>query len=499
LNDAPIALSPDSQYAGARTVVFMREPALEIIVKTRSLVAALLLTASLCVSGIPASAQVGTVPPADVLVVGGTPAGVAAAIAAARRGERVDLVDARPELGGVLTDAMMDQWDLNLADDGTTIEGGLFSEIHARLGDVFSPAQAASMFLDLVMAEPRISLFLNNRAIAVEDAPGTAPRTVAEIAFRNTRTGKTFALSAPQIVDATDNADIAALAGAHYDLGRQDTGQDEKMQAVTLMFTVNGVDWPQVVTSYDTRADGPGGAVDRRAWGYSRTMRAYRPLSPDVLVRDLNLGHEDDGAVTVNAIDVLGIDGLVPDDLARARALTEAEAPHLVDWLRTHVAGFATASVGRYASAIYVRETRHVAGLERLDADDVWDGTIPADSIGLSSYPLDLHPLTADEKPAFAPVRHVYGVPFGTLVPRDLTNVVLASPAISATHIASGSARVIPTTIEEGEAAGDAAALANQRHLTFAQIDRTPAALTALRIELSGEGAILALVRVKNA
>jgi hypothetical protein len=93
----------------------------------------------------------------------------------------------------------------------------------------------------------------------------------------------------------------------------------------------------------------------------------------------------------------------------------------------------------------------------------------------------------------------VYGVPFGTLVPRDLTNVVLASPAISATHIASGSARVIPTTIEEGEAAGDAAALANQRHLTFAQIDRTPAALTALRNELRGEGAILALVREKSA
>jgi len=146
-----------------------------------------------------------------------------------------------------------------------------------------------------------------------------------------------------------------------------------------------------------------------------------------------------------------------------------------------------------------VRETRHIAGLERLDADDVWDGTIPADAIGLSSYPLDLHPLTASEKPAFAPVCHVYGVPFGTLVPRDLTNVVLASPAISATHIAAGSARVIPTTIEEGEAAGDAAALANQHHLTFAQIDRDAGEIAALRRNLTGEGAILSLTVLDHA
>jgi hypothetical protein len=88
-------------------------------------------------------------------------------------------------------------------------------------------------------------------------------------------------------------------------------------------------------------------------------------------------------------------------------------------------------------------------------------------------------------------VRHVYGIPFGALVPRDLSNVVLASPAISATHLASGSARIIPTTIEEGEAAGSAAALANQHHLTFAQIDDTPTLISILRGDLVSDGAIL--------
>src|ERR1700734_2317643 len=79
-------------------------------------------------------------PRAEVLVVGGTPAGVAAALAAARLGDDVTLVAQRPVFGGVLTDATMDQWDLNLAPDGTPIEGGIFNEIHAALGDAFTPA-----------------------------------------------------------------------------------------------------------------------------------------------------------------------------------------------------------------------------------------------------------------------------------------------------------------------------------------------------------------------
>src|SRR5579871_6628300 len=82
-------------------------------------------------------------PRTDVLVIGGTPAGVAAALAAARRGDAVTLAVRGSELGGVLTDAQMDQWDLNLAPDGVPVEGGIFSEIYARLGDAFTPGDAA--------------------------------------------------------------------------------------------------------------------------------------------------------------------------------------------------------------------------------------------------------------------------------------------------------------------------------------------------------------------
>lgn len=433
-------------------------------------------------------------PRPGVLVVGGTPAGVAAAVAAARHGEDVTLVAARPVLGGVLTDATMDQWDLNLAPDGASVEGGIFSEIYAALGDAFTPADAARVFGDLAASEPRIHTILNAEPVAVRVTDGPAGTRVEDVTFSRTgrRSGRAdFTLSADTVIDATDDADVAALAGARYDVGRQDTGIDEKMQAVTLMFTLDGVDWADVARGYDVEADGAGGVVGRRAWGYAKLMDGYRPLSSDVLVRDLNLGREDDGSISVNAIDVLGIDGRSATELARARDIAEAEAPHLAAYLRERLPGFADARVGSFAEAVYVRETRHVLGDAWLTADDVWDGVIPADRIGLSSYPLDLHPVTATDRLAYAPIRHVYGVPFGALVPRGFTNVLLASPAISASHEASGSARVIPTTIEEGEADGVAAALAAERHLSFASLAASPEAIAALQGSLRREGAML--------
>jgi hypothetical protein len=293
------------------------------------------------------------------------------------------------------------------------------------------------------------------------------------------------------VIDATDDADVAALAGARYDVGRQDTGLDERMQAVTLMFTIDGVDWSDVARGYDVALDGPGGVEGRRAWGYGKLMDGYHPASPDEVVRDLNLGREDDGSISVNAIDVLGIDGRSAADLARARAITENDAPNLVDYLRRRLPGFADARVSGYAGAVYVRETRHVLGLAWLTADDVWDGVEPADRIGLSSYPLDLHPVTATDRLAYAPERHVYGVPFGALVPRAFTNLLLAGPSISASHEAAGSARVIPTTIEEGEADGAAAALALARHVSFGTLDRSPVLIADLQRNLRRNGAIL--------
>jgi NADPH-dependent 2,4-dienoyl-CoA reductase/sulfur reductase-like enzyme len=151
----------------------------------------------------------------DVLVVGGTPAGVAAAVAAARGGARVTLVSAAEDLGGVLSDAMMDQWDLNLAPDGSPVQrDGLFTEIYARLGDSFTPRAAAATFAAMVASEPNISVRYDEAAAGVVVANSAGGKRVDAVDFRNARTGAASTVEARFVVDATDDGDVAALAGA---------------------------------------------------------------------------------------------------------------------------------------------------------------------------------------------------------------------------------------------------------------------------------------------
>jgi len=425
----------------------------------------------------------------DVLVVGGTPAGVAAAIAAARRHQRVTLVAAGRDLGGILVDGFMNQWDLNVTDDGASVERGIFADMYDRLGNAFEPDAAAQTFADMVAREPNIIVRYGMAAIGVAPSNWPDGRHVDAVMFKSAGSNMTTIVRAPEIVDATDSADIAAMAGARYDRGRQDTGVDQRMQAVTEMFTLDGVDWDTVQRGYDAAQFGPGRALPKTAWGYAKLMHDYKPVQPNAIVRDQNLAHMPDGSVTVNAIDIVGIDGLDPQQVEQAKRNTTVEAPHLVDFLRAHLPGFENARIGKYAPDVYVRETRHIDGVERLTSKDVWDGKIPDDSIALASYPMDVHPVDIGDTPAFASTRHVYGIPFGALVPKGLDNVILAGPAISASHEASGSARIVATTIEEGEAAGAAAAYANAHHLDFTQIASNHERIDVLRRDLADNGA----------
>jgi hypothetical protein len=456
-------------------------------VMTRILAAILL--AALLAAGNPDIVAAARITPPDVIVVGGTPSGVVAAVAAARRGLTVELDVAGTTLGGVLTDGMMDQWDLNLGPSGEVIERGIFAEIVARLGDSFTPEHAEAQLAELVARTPRITVHFERVPQSVSTDLTPQGTTVKAILFR-TNDG-THLSTAADYVDATDDGDVAALAGAHYTLGREDMGEDARMQSATLMFALRGVDARALAGGYDFARFGPGGSTGSRVWGFSKLLRSYRPTDPRVLVRDLNLGITPHGEVTVNAIDVLGVNGLDPAQVAAATALAKTEAPYLLAFLRDRVPGLEDAEIARFARSLYVRETRHVLGLAYLTSTDVWAAQRPFDTIGLSSYPLDLHPVTAHDQPGYAPVRHVYGVPFGALVPAGFQNLLLASRAISASHVAAGSARIIPTTIEEGEAAGAACALAQRLHATFPQIDRSEPLVADLRLDLRARGAIL--------
>jgi hypothetical protein len=425
-----------------------------------------------------------------VLVVGGTPAGVAAAVTAARLGTPVMETEARPYLGGDLTGAMLNMLDMDFDRDGRDLARGVFLEIYRRLGMTFDVEEAKHVFLDEVRSEPLITLRLRMRPVAVV----MRGSWITGVVFRDLRHHGTVAICARRIVDATDDADIAAMAGVPYTLGREGSGLGQDMMSATLVFELGGVNWRQVAAAMygiTTKHILRGGVYRGNVWGYGPIMRMYRPTQPGVGIYDLNLGRQRDGSVLVNGLLVFGVDGTDPASLADGMRRGRAELPSLIDFLREVAPGFSHAFLIRTADYLYIRETRHIHGLYTLTAQDIIDGRVFWDAIGVASYPIDIHPYRPGEVNPYAPRRYVYTIPLRSLVPAGVGNLVCASRSISASWEAAASARVVPTTMEEGQAAGAAAVLSLQARVSILQLTERPALVHALQGTLHAVGAYL--------
>lgn len=424
-----------------------------------------------------------------VLVVGGTPAGVAAAVSAARTGTPVYLTESRPYLGGDLTGAMLNTFDMDFGLTGGNLAQGVFLEIYRRLGITFDVETAKRVFLDEVRRESPITLNLRTAPVAVL----TRGAWVTGVMFENARRER-YTVCAKRVIDATDDADIAAMAGAPYTVGREDSGIDRAMMSATLVFELAGVDWRQVVAYIDDRGyweQHRVGQYHGNVWGYRNIMRAYKASQPGTAIYDLNIGLQRDRNVLINGLLVFGVDGTDPASAADGRRRATAELPRLTAFLRDRAPGFANATLVRTADYLYIRETRHIRGLYRMTASDIVGGRVFWDAIGVASYPIDLHPYAPDEFNAYAPRRYVYTVPFRALVPRGTANLIMASRSISATYAAAASMRVVPTTMEEGQAAGIAAVLSIQHRVSMPQLAERPALMYELQAGLRDQGAFL--------
>ena len=190
----------------------------------------------------------------DVLVVGGTPSGAAAALAAARRGARVVLVEGRDHLGGDIVYAMLNMFDVPARPGEKAPVHGLFSEFYHQLGTAFDIEVARRMIENSVVNQPNIQVMVRTRvARIIKDGDRVIgvvlhhtpdPKSALDAAQSLQSSEKEVALSA--VVDATDDASFAARAGAGYYLGRENANRDKRMQSAGLLFSVSGVDWNRV-------------------------------------------------------------------------------------------------------------------------------------------------------------------------------------------------------------------------------------------------------------
>ena len=430
----------------------------------------------------------------DLIVVGAEPEGIAAAVSAARNGARTLLLESASSLGGLWTLGHLNFLDMCYGDDGTLLTRGIFEEFYSAVGgSAFDITEAKNYFIDLVVREPLLTLRTN----AVLLAPLMEGNRITGLRMRED--GEETIYTAKRFIDATADADLAALAGVPYTYGGEDIGESDRQMGVTLVFELSGVNWPAVFIHLNsqrligmvTRKPSGVGATAKSAWGYEQEGYAYVPRDPMMRLRGFNIARQRDGTVLVNALLIFGVDPLDSGSYAEAMDRARSELLFLTPYIRDHFRGFENAAFAGTASRLYVRETRHIIGEYILSIDDVLGNRDQWDKIAIGSYPADVQP--SPEQPfgtvIGSPDR--YGVPFRCLIPLHVENLLVVGRSASFSSLAASSARVVPLGMACGQAAGAAAAWSIRENLDFRQMSRDPAAIEILQRTLKEQSAYL--------
>jgi len=413
---------------------------------------------------------------AQVVVAGGGPAGLAAAIAAGRLGADTLLVERQGYLGGMATAGLINPFMSNHLPDGTSLSAGLYLEIVDRLrqaGALGSPhsrgqgcfdAEEFKFIADDLCREAGVRLLLDAVIAEPEVAEG---RIVSLPAV--TKAG-TVRLQAEQWVDATGDADLAAWAGVPCAVGREEDGFT---QPFTLCFRMAGVD----VAAMPDRA-----GINRL---YDEERAAGRITNPRENV--LWFYHPAADVIHFNTTRVVRHNPVDPESLTAAELQARDQVREMVRFLRARVPGFARAYLQSMATSLGVRESRRIRGDYTLTADDVLTARHFPDVVARGNYPIDIHnPAGSGTVIQHPPEGQAYHIPFRCLLPVGINNLLVAGRSISATHEAQAAVRIMPICICMGQAAGIAAALAAQAHIPPRQV-----AYDRLRAELDRQGANL--------
>ena len=422
----------------------------------------------------------------DVIVVGGEPEGVTAAVSAARNGMKTLLIEDDEALGGLMTLGELNFIDMCEGRDGTLLTQGVFKEFYDKVGGTaFDIEKAKAVFLAMVEDEPNLDLLLNTEVTA----PILDADTLTGVSVSTDGAEKEYLASV--IIDATADADLAAAAGVPYTFAGEDIGEKDRQMGVTLVFTLSGVDW-QKVQDYLQNDDNAGtGATDKAAWGYTKEGYAYEPKDTLMRLRGFNIARQDNGNVLLNALIIFGVDVLDEESKQAGIARGQEELAYIVPYLRENCVGFENAELVSTAEQLYVRESRHIIGKYQLTIDDVLENRDCADKIAIGGYPVDVQPTATQTYGTVIGNPDRYAISYGCLVPEKIENLLVVGRSASYKSLAAGSARVIPLGMACGEAAGVAAAYAVNNDIAPSAIYGDEQAIAAIQKTLRAQGAYL--------
>lgn len=422
----------------------------------------------------------------DVIVAGGEPEGIAAALSAARNGMKTLLVEESSALGGLMTLGMLNFLDMNHDSSGTLLTQGIFQEFYNDMGNAFDVEEAKEWFWRKTQAEPNLTVLLNTKIIK----PVMQEHTISGLMVQEEGKAKTY--RSLTVIDATVDADVAVAAGVPYTIGGEDYGEAGLRQGVTLVFELAGVNWNKVVKYLKNDGNGDSGADTAAAWGYGDIALNYQPSDAMMRLRGPNIARQANGNVLINALVIFGVDGLNP--LSRAAGILRGrqEIPHIVEFMRENFKGFENARFVDAAPRLYVRETRHIQGEYRLTITDVLENRDQWDRIAHGSYPVDVQPTGPNNYGNVIGAPEIYSIPFRCIVPQVVDQLLVVSRSASYDSLPHGSARVIPIGMAVGEAAGVACAWAVRHEQTFREMTQLKdTAIPWIQNRLKAQGAYL--------
>ena len=443
----------------------------------------------------------------DLIVCGGGPSGIPAALSARRAGLRVLLVEQTGQLGGVGTSAGVSHLlGGRTRDNRHWCVGGIFQEIvedlaerggalnpvhikgekyspHGWTGEIsnltygvpFDPIQMAAL-LDEKMLEADVDvLFFTSMVDVIVDAG----RVTHVVLFNK---GGLQAIPATAVVDATGDGDVAARSGCEVVKGRDEDGL---MTPATLMFHVDHVDQDALASEiYRT------GSIRFRELVQELRDAGHWRFPYDIFISvQLNVK----GTLMINTTRICDVDGTDGRSLSKGMMQGRSEVTELFALMQQHFPGFADARIRLVAPTLGIRETRRIVADTIYSVEDVTTERDFPDTIGFSGYGWDL---PDPKRPSYQPLheagkapnlRRTYiPIPYCVLVPAPVTNVICPGRAISVERDVLGPLREMGPCYAMGHAAGLAAVQVVQDDVTFGDVD-----VDRLRRELTVAGAVV--------
>ena len=386
----------------------------------------------------------------DVVIAGAGPAGIGAALEAARSGLKTALIERYGCVGGNLTLGYVGPL-LGKVCAGTVAEE-IEDAICAKRGAV-PDFEKAKIALTALLDEARVDVYLQTCVISAEKVGEKIEKIETAGKFGN------ISFSAEVFIDATGDGDLAVQSGCPSEMGREGDGL---VQPVTLMFVIEGVDPDQPLLcrheeDYTDLGDG------REYLDLCHTACRTGELPENVnIVRLYSTGRNTERMV--NATQENRIDPLNPADVFKAEASLRRQIGKIVDFLKNNIPGFSDIRIKGSASTLGVRESRRIMGRYQITEQDLMEGRAYKDSVvHKANFCLDIHnpsgagqSVHAEKRPVTPPL---YDIPFSAMCPIGCNNLITAGRCISGTHVAHSSYRVMRICMAMGQAAGAAASV----------------------------------------